>query len=221
MAVTKTEKARINKKRWAAYAAAGVAATCLGTQTAEADITHVVVGSPDGDWTADDDFYFNLEGSASLNFFHPGNAALLGVFNGGFQGSVAGFLGGGPSSTSFAYLSNLASGENISTLDFLASTFAFAADGNGFPNSEFVETSGIAAFRFDIGNGTQFGWVRLTANGDAPINSYVIEEYAFGDAGDAVATGQITAVPEPTSLGLLALGAIGVMASRRRKKSVA
>lgn len=221
MAVTKTDKARVNKKRWAAYAAAGVAATCLGTQTAEADITHVVVGSGAGDWTADDDMYFLLEGSASLNFFHPGGVALLGIANNAaatftLDGSVAGFSSGG-----FLYAANLASGENISTQGFLGNNFATMAFNGGYTNSEFVDTSGIAAFTFDIGSGAQFGWVRMTALGDSPTNSYVIEEYAFGDAGEAVATGQITSVPEPTSLGLLALGAIGVMASRRRKKSVA
>lgn len=212
MAVTKTDKARVNKKRWAIYAAAGVAATCLGTQTAEADITHVVVGAPNGDWNADDNIYFALEGSAALNFFHPGGRAALQVFNG--SGSIAAFQSGG-----FAYLSNLSSGENISTLGFVGG-FADLVSYSGYANSQFVDTSGIAGFRFDIGNGTQFGWVRVTATGDAPVNSFVIEEYAFGDAGEAIVAGQITAVPEPTSLDLLALGAIGVMASRRRKKNV-
>ena len=45
---TKRDNLEVSKKRWAAYVAAGAAATLAGTQTAEADITHVVVGGTDG-----------------------------------------------------------------------------------------------------------------------------------------------------------------------------
>ena len=45
---TRRDNLEVSKKRWAAYVAAGAAATLAGTQTAEADITHVVVGGTDG-----------------------------------------------------------------------------------------------------------------------------------------------------------------------------
>lgn len=205
----------VKKKRWAAYAAAGVAATFAGTQSAEADITHVVVGSPAGDWTTDDDLYFPLAGDASLNFYHPGYGAGIAIFNGGYFGTIVGQT----IATVFRYASNLASGANISTQNFLtAPAFAILASYSGATYSQFVNTSGIIGFRFDGGAGTQYGWARVTALGDAPINSYVIEEYAYADVGESIAAGQI---PEPSSLGLLALGAVGILAGRRRRKDTA
>ena len=204
----------VNKKRWATYAVAGVAALVSGADTAESQITHVVVGA---NWTFGDDFYFALDGNAALDFYHPGSVALLGVFNNGAQyGNIFGFSAGG-----YSYASNLASGVNLSTQNALPGAFATLAYNGGYANSQFVNTSGIIGFSFDGGNGTQFGWARLTALGDAPVNSYTIEESAFADVGTAIAAGQIAAVPEPSSLGLLALGALGVLANRRRKTALA
>ena len=221
--------AKVNKKRWAAYAAAGVAATLAGAQSAEADITHVVLGAGVGDWNPGDDLYFALDGSAALNFFNPGapDVALLGVFNGTFFGAVAGFTNTG---NNFPYAANLASGANISTQGFIASTrFGTLVYGGGYANEAFgnggladATGGGFLGFQFDIGGGAQYGWARVTYTGALPggPNSFVIEEYAWGMAGEAVAVGQTSsgAIPEPTSLGLLALGAIGVAANRRRKQ---
>ena len=41
--------ANVNKKRWAMYAAGAAVAAFSGAQTAEADITHVVVPDGQGD----------------------------------------------------------------------------------------------------------------------------------------------------------------------------
>ncbi|QEG20837.1 PEP-CTERM sorting domain-containing protein [Mariniblastus fucicola] len=208
------DSSSVNKKRWAAYSAAGLAALVSGADSAEAEITHIEVGTT---WTTDSDFYYALDGSAALNFYHPGDRALVGVWNGGYYGSLVGVSSGG-----FNYASNLASGVNVSTQGFLGSVFADFADGGGYTNSQFVNTSGFFAFRFDGGAGQQFGWGRLTAAGDSPVNTFTIEEYAFADVGEAIEVGQtVSAVPEPGSLGLLALGAVGVLASRRKKLALA
>ncbi len=203
---------KTNKKRWAAYAATGAAAAFVGAQSAEADITHVVVGSPAGDINVGDDKYFNLQGTTSLNFFNfsvaAGGWVRFGIYNAGFQGDIAGFSIGG-----FNYASNLASGVNISTLNFLTSAFGTLAYGSGYTSSQFLNTSGFVAFRFN--GGTQYGWARLTSNNDLPNNTFVVEEYAFADVGESLTVG---AIPEPGSLGCLALGAIGLLAYRRRRK---
>ncbi len=238
MVKQKTQNARVDKARWAAYAAAGVAATLAGTQSAEASIIHEVVGSPGGDFSDGNSVNLSLPGSLSLNFLNPAggeDAAALSV-NGG---SVAGFS---------IYAVNDMDGVNISTKRFLpatqngsmvnpnpgasySSTVAARFNsqfGGAFQATRLGDTmgGGIVSFRFGGdgmgGAGTQYGWVRLTFDAAAGTNNFVIEEYAYGMADEAVLTGQtVSAIPEPTSLGLLALGAFGVVANRRRRKLVA
>ena len=125
------------------------------------------------------------------------------------------------------YVSNLASGLVLSAGQgrsyFASGTLAVST---GYTNSQFVVSDGFEegfiGFRFDDGaSGFQYGWVRLTGLPDEPANSYRIEEYAYADAGEAITVGQTSAVPEPSSLGLLALGAVGVLASRRKKSALA
>ena len=50
-----------------------------------------------------------------------------------------------------------------------------------------------------------------------PSNTLTVQEYAFAGVGETIKVGEIDAIPEPSSLGLLALGAAGVLANRRRK----
>ena len=54
----------------------------------------------------------------------------------------------------------------------------------------------------------------LRSNGVEPSNS-LVDELRIGDSWNDVTT---AAVPEPASVGLLALGAVGLMGRRRRKQ---
>jgi hypothetical protein len=82
---------------------------------------------------------------------------------------------------------------------------------------------GFVGFKFDVGKGVQYGWARLQMIG-APVNAFKVIDYAWADPGESVTTGQKSessdqagAVPESGSLGLLALGAVGLMAWRRQR----
>ena len=71
---TNQTKATISKKRWAAYAASGAAAVVTGAQTAEADITHIVLN--DGAGTSmgvGGSEYFELVGNAAIHLFNTFN----------------------------------------------------------------------------------------------------------------------------------------------------
>lgn len=90
-----------------------------------------------------------------------------------------------------------------------------------------------------VGAGMQYGWVRIKWGG-CSWNGYVVKDYAWGDPGDQIKTGQtqldedVTQVAPPAtkdtdaapladsqgSLGLLALGAVGLKAWRKSRRSV-
>lgn len=215
------KRSSISKKKWASYAAAAAAAVSIGTQTAEADIIHVVVGAPTGTLSADQ------SGSEYYQLYHPAlnvnielshvNLSSYSTNGGAFLnvGYGAAFIGSAVGSRQ--YVSNLAPGFLVSGGGFLGSigvagTLAYSAYNSG---ANFVNAgSGYIGFRFNDANDVQqHGWIRVTMDG-APLNSLTVEEFAFTTMGEAISIGQ---VPEPGSLGLLALGALGLMCTRSRK----
>jgi hypothetical protein len=62
-----------------------------------------------------------------------------------------------------------------------------------------------------------FGWLKVTFG--ATLGSRAITEYAYENTGAPINIGQITAVPEPSTFALLAAGAAGLYAMRRRLKA--
>jgi hypothetical protein len=95
-------------------------------------------------------------------------------------------------------------------------------------------------FRFNTGAGPQYGWVRIRWGGCKPndytTNDFIVKDYAWGDPGDQIKTGQkqlhedsrqiapdatknSDTAPASGSLGLLALGAVGLQAWRRSRRA--
>jgi hypothetical protein len=87
---------------------------------------------------------------------------------------------------------------------------------------------GAIGFEFNAGAGAQYGWVRIKTTG-APNFDLIVVDYAWGDPKQKIKTGQKKAhlassqsKPDLGSLGLLAVGATGLLAWREgRKKSAA
>jgi len=96
-------------------------------------------------------------------------------------------------------------------------------------------------FRFNSGHGMQYGWVRIkwAGCGYPRDNRFEVKDYAWGDPGDKIKAGQTQLHEDETqvaplpaksddaaaaeastqgSLGLLALGAVGLQAWRRSRR---
>ena len=171
----------------------------------------------------------NSDGVSDLRFavragtseFNPSRAVVIAANQ---VGSAVGVIG--QTIDSYPYADRLAAGALIDgssgflVLTQQAANPASMAFGQGYPNSQWAfagSNSGYLGVRFNIGSAEHFAWMRLTVEPEssATPRAITVHEWAFEDApGIGIETG---AVPEPSALGLLALGSVGLSARRRRK----
>jgi hypothetical protein len=74
---------------------------------------------------------------------------------------------------------------------------------------------------FNNGGTTNYGWMQVTASGLGDYDSdqsFTVNSYAYDNTGASIRVGATTAVPEASSLGLLALGAGGLLIRRRTSR---
>ncbi len=83
-------------------------------------------------------------------------------------------------------------------------------------NDDYSAVTGYLGFELNTGSNSLYGWVNLTMyhHGSGTINSFGMET----NSGTGIKAGATvsSSVPEPSTLGLLALGAFGVASIRRR-----
>jgi hypothetical protein len=141
------------------------------------------------------------------------------VFGGGnYQGATVNFFPGKMvtfNPGAFNYVTALNSGFTIDTASLATGNFTGSmAYGAANPNAQFNSAAGkFIGLQFPSGPNNYNAWVRVNVNNSA--GSFTVVDWAYENvSGQPIVTG---VVPEPSTLGLLAAGAAGVAALRRRR----
>jgi hypothetical protein len=219
-------KAAVPSSRWLAYATAGLATAAVTAPVAEAEIhyfspVHLHLKGRGGS----EAWRLPLTGGASLTFYRFRESAPAGntYFSDVIQVSRNAVVRAIRDWDNVLYAANLRAQSNVSGGAFLSTFLGLIG-----PRGQFVSRGiGFVGFKFDIGHGVQYGWVRLRTNkgGDRTDAHVTVLDYAFADPGEPILAGQkeesndVTRPPAEESLGALALGAAGLCAWRRRRAS--
>lgn len=195
-------------KRAAYSVAAGAAA--MTAASAEAEVRYSGVQDISiAQFSAQD---LNLDGDAYTDILLKNY-----VFGANYQGATVNFYPGKVVgfNTGINYATALSFGDTIDAGATAGGPFAVSLAYPNNPNSEFDNATGAyIGLEFPINATSHFGWVRVTI--DNAAGTFVINDWAYNDTpGEGLFAGQ---VPEPGTLGLLAAGAAGLAAVRRRRK---
>ncbi len=215
------KKSRKLERELIAYSLAA-GAVLLGAAGAKADIIHTDLGPGE---------VLNYDGATFDIDFDGGGAEFAIAFgtsyyrvdvvfitaNASWRGGGGWGTGGGAAAGAVA----LNNGDDVNAgaqwghNNLTGTTFygnmAYTSFGSGY--GSFYNTSDkYLGVKFEIGGNTHYGWIQVQVAAD--VTDATITGYAFEDTPDA----QITAgaVPEPGSLALLALGAAGLAAWRKK-----
>jgi len=208
--------------RWAAYATAA-AASAFGAGAAEGEIHYSGVIrqniiNPGGFATAT----FPLSNGAS---FQLANFSAVGLYNTArfeILGAAVSHAVRAHPPLYFAYsISRLAGGVPVSRGNFYQTSSPMQGNiRSHYGGGNWSEGGqGFIGFKFNAGAGTQYGWVRIKIAPAFGVKMVMID-YAWADPGERIKTGQTSSrpkfvsVPSSGSLGLLALGAKGLIALR-------
>ncbi len=212
MTDTNSDSLAAKASRRIAYTlAAGAAASTAAT--ASADISYS--GPQDISIAQFSAVNLNLDGDAYADMLLK-NYVFLG---GNYQGALVNFAPGRMVgfSLGLSYASALQQGDLIDATTTGSGPFQGSlAYGSGNPNAEFNSvTDAYIGLEFPINGLSHFGWIRVDI--DNAAGTFVVRDWAYNtDPGAGLLAGQ---VPEPSTLGMLAAGALGVAALRRRRST--
>ena len=239
---SKTTVSNKHWARYLTVGAAGAAAAFGAQNSVDADVNQVYLNEPLVDNNPlDGNFSFaGLHSPAPGVSFRIGFAldeigpGLGVVFIEGFHSTNASFSIAADVGGVNNYVLNLASSSNVINVPPgswmpgnpnppAPPTNLFVQGGNrgdmawgaGYAESNFTSAgTGFIGFRFNVGAGTQYGFIHVEMNG-APNNTGTLVGYAYEKDPDTPI--HVRPIPEPGALGILALGGIGLLAWRRKR----
>jgi MYXO-CTERM domain-containing protein len=221
-----TKSATISNSRWLSYATAGAASAFAAANSAEGTIHY----------SGPINRIFKECQAANFRLDRPGDFIRLRhssflvcdtSFNGNAFFNVAGIAGasiaGFYDDCGRVSASNLKRGQLISSRPFVPAQSFRSADLAGYCPGQFLGGIGFIGFKFNNGSGAQYGWVRIQVKPGVgyPKYNFKLLDYAYGDVGDRVKAGQKSSsdiATDQSSLGWLALGAVGLLAWRRTRQ---
>jgi hypothetical protein len=218
-----TKSLNLSNSRWLAYAAAGAATTLGGAQSAEAEIHYSGVINAKFHYEGGSR-QFPILHSARLRFLFYTYSWFFSVKDAMVSNNFCGSI----SRHGARYVSRLHEGAVISSCAFLPGSGNQALLLNSYADGQFAKGGfGFIGFRFNNGAGVQYGWARSRSKGNG-TSDFMLVDYAWADPGESITAGQtslagdmVDAVTESGSVGLLALGAAGLVAWRKRRSRTA
>ena len=190
----------------AAYSAAAAGVGLIPALNVDAAIVHYSTG-----WTVQNGFeFFDFDGGGYD--FRLRHAASRGTIRDDTDGSVA-TDGGGKWAQRFDFGDTISGGAHTDwRAGYAALHHTWNVSGQFGPGQ-----SGYVGVKFDSSGTTVYGWIHIDSVGTPWTNGYHVAAYGYQTDGSASHAGEQIPEPSTIALALLASGAAGVMASRRKK----
>ena len=217
----------ITNSRWLAYATAGAASAFASAQSAEGTIHYS--GPINRIFRCGRSARFQLDRPGDFIFLRHSSLSCGEVYSGSGFFNVAGLAGasiaGFYNDCTFHPISasKLERGQLLSNRPFVPAQSRSAVLAEEFHCSGQFAGGGIGyiGFRFNNGSGDQYGWARIQTQQEIE-HRFKLLDYAYGDVGDRIRAGQRSSdemAVDKGSLGLLALGVVGLLAWRNRRSA--